>query len=558
MEQPNSASTSPAIERLLENVHVNRRNMLRMMAAAGVLGPVSGRFATSALAQATPSAFVQATPAGGPKGGEGTLIVSTSGDPLSFNPDFQVDDNGFGPCSNIYNKLVTLNTTYNLMPDLASAWEVAADGLTIAFHLVSGVTWHDGTPFTSADVKYTIEQIVSNASASASSLLSAIDTVDAPDDLTVVFNLKQPSASLLAFLGWYGTFILPAHIYEGTDWTTNPANQSPIGTGPFKFNNYSAGSSIELDANLDYWGAGPYVDKLVYSIIPDANTSLQAFLNGETDVKGDALPLTEVPNVEGTQGVQIATLSIPSYYYFGFKVDGQYTSDPEVRKAISQAIDREQIIKTALGGYGDVAKTYYPPQISWAANTEPDAAVPSYDPDAAKAVLDAKFPLNGDFRFKLVCPYFTASPEYGDIATVVKEQLKAVGIDIELVALEIGAWNDRLSSGDFDISILAGLQGPDPDNLKIRVGTGGSVNFWHYSNPQIDQLLNEGGALPTPEERAPKYWEVQQIMAQEVPVAPIATVVLFYPYADTVTGLPFGDAIDTASLNCYNLAHRAS
>lgn len=552
MEKRDVELRASFFEALLNDRHLDRRSLLKMAAAAGIAAPAASFLVGGASAQSTPSAPSTQ------KGGEGTLIISTSGDPLSFNPDFQLDDNGFVPSSNIYNKVVTLDHSYSVLPDLAQAWEISEDGLTITFHLVETAKWHDGTPLTSADVKYTIEMIVATASSSAASLLSAIESVDAVDDFTAVFHLKQPSASLLPFLGWYGTFILPAHIYEGTDWATNPANQSPIGTGPYKFGSYEAGTRIELDANLEYWGEGPFTDKLVFSIIPDANTALQAFLNGETDVMLNNPPLTEVTNIEATDGVLVKALSLPSYYYFGFNVTGQYTSDPEVRKAISQSLDRDQIVKTALGGYGDVAKTYYPPQIAWAANTDADAAVPAYDPEAAKAVLDAKFPVNGDYRFKLVIPYFTASPEYGDICTVAKEQLKAVNIDVELVALEIGAWSERMSSGDFDMGMLAGLQGPDPDNLKIRVGTGGSVNFWNYSNPEVDQLLSEGGTTTDEASRAEKYWAVQKIMATDVPTAPISTLVLFYPYADTLTGLPFVEGIGHTSLNNFSGTHIAS
>ncbi|MGH2551864.1 MAG: ABC transporter substrate-binding protein, partial [Thermomicrobiales bacterium] len=346
MEKRNVELRASFFEALLNDRHLDRRSLMKMAAAAGIAAPAASFLVGGVSAQSTPDA--ESTQ----KGGDGTLIVSTSGDPLSFNPDFQIDDNGFAPASNIYNKVVTLDHSYSLLPDLAQTWETSEDGLTITFHLVEGATWHDGTPFTSKDVKYTIDMIVATTSATASGLLSAIETVDAPDDATVIFNLKQPSASLLPFLGWYGTFVLPAHIYEGTDWATNPANQSPIGTGPYKFNSYEAGTRIELDANLEYWGEGPFSDKLVFSIIPDANTALQAFLNGETDVMLNSPPLSEVPSVEATEGVKVTALSLPSYYYFGFNVTGQYTSDPEVRKAISQSIDREQIVKTALGGYG--------------------------------------------------------------------------------------------------------------------------------------------------------------------------------------------------------------
>ncbi len=329
------------------------------------------------------------------KGGDGTLIVTVGGDPLTFNPNFQVDDNAFVPACNIYNTLVTLDSSYAILPELAKSWETSEDGLTITFTLVDNATWHDGQPVTSTDVKYTFDTIIANDKRRRrSSFFSSVASIDAPDATTLVLNMKQPSASLISFLGWYGTFILPAHIYDGTDWTTNPANQNPVGSGPFKFVSYSAGASIELEANLDYWGEGPFVDRLVLSIIPDSNTALQSLLNGETDVLTVTPPRSQIATLEQTDGIAVATLPIPSFYYVQMNVNREYTSNLEVRRAISLAINRQQIVDVALGGYSAVATTFYPTEIPWAANTDPDAAVPQYDPEAAKAALDAAgFPL---------------------------------------------------------------------------------------------------------------------------------------------------------------------
>src|SRR5262249_54051453 len=158
-----------------------------------------------------------------------------------------------------------------------------------------------------------------------------------------------------------------------------------------------------------------------------------------------------------------------------------------VRKAISQAIDRKQIVDRALSGFGEVSITFYTTGIPWAANSNADAQVPQYDKAAAAAALDAAgYPSQGRTRMKLALPYFTASQSYIDMAGVVKEQLKAIDIDCELVALEIGAWQDRVTRGEFDVALLNGVQGPDPANLKNRVGTGGGINLWNYSNADID------------------------------------------------------------------------
>lgn len=195
---------------------------------------------------------------------KGTAVLANAGEPKSFQGNFQADDNGWPIHCNIYNSLFSLDNSYNVIPELATGYEVSADGLTITIPLQPLATWHDGKPVTSKDVKYTLEQIVSDKAATASGLIGAISKVDATDDHTAIIHLKQPSASIIGFLSWYGVFILPAHIYEGTDWTTNPANMKPVGSGPFKFVSYKAGASIELEANDRYFGEGPFLEKLVF------------------------------------------------------------------------------------------------------------------------------------------------------------------------------------------------------------------------------------------------------------------------------------------------------
>jgi peptide/nickel transport system substrate-binding protein len=169
-------------EALLHHTPLDRRAFVQRAAALGLAGPAVFRLGGTALAQdATPAASTQ-------KGGEGTLIVTVGGDPLTFNPNFQVDDNAFIPACNIYNTLVTLDSSYAVLPELAKSWETSEDGLKITFTLVDNATWHDGEPVTSADVKYTFDTIIANESATASSLFSAVGTIDAPDTTTLVLN----------------------------------------------------------------------------------------------------------------------------------------------------------------------------------------------------------------------------------------------------------------------------------------------------------------------------------------------------------------------------------
>ncbi len=546
------APTRDAFARLV-GAKMDRRALFAGAATTGAAIALGGSFARVGAQDSTPAGGT------GEKGGSGTLIVSNSGDPLSFNPNFQADDNAFAAVCNIYNSLLSLDGNYAVIPELAQSYEVAEDGLSITFNLAQGVTWHDGTPFTSADVKYTLETIVSNESNVAASLIGAIETVETPDENTAVVRLSAPSSSILAFLSWYGIFILPAHIYEGSDWSTNAANQQPVGTGPFRFVSYSAGQSIELEANLEYWGEGPYLDRLVFQIIPDANTAYQALLNGEIDAQvAPNIPNAEIVNAQDNPDLIVAVKDFPSPLYTGFNLARETFQNADVRRAIAMAINREQIVDTAFGGYSSPATTYYPPAIAWASN--PDATVQPFDVEGANALLDAAgFPLDGETRFALQFVHFNASPQYVDTGIVIQQQLAAIGIDVELVSLEIGAWGDRMDAGDFDMGLIGGFQGPDPANMRIRHGTGGGVNYWGYSNPDFDALLDQGDQAIGEEARAQFYYDAQAMLATDIPTIPLANYTAYTPYSTMVSGVAF-DPNDPAALeqglNRYTLTRR--
>lgn len=533
---------------------LTRRTMLRGSAAATAAMIAGTQFPRAMMAQ-TPAASPAGAPAGEipPKELSGTAIATITGDPQSFNPDTQADDNLFPIASNIYNSLFMLDFDFNVIPDLATGYETAEDGMSVTVMLNPLATWHDGEPVTSADVKYTLEQIVNDPASVAAELIGAIESVDTPDDHTAVLNLSQPSASVIGFLSWYGVFILPAHIYEGTDWLENEANQAPIGSGPFKFVSYDAGSAVELEANTEYFGEGPYLERLIFQIITDPNTAVQALQNGEIDITG--LPNAQVAALEANPEFKVAPQDFPSPFYFGFNTAQAPLDNVDVRRAIGMAIDRDQIVATALSGYGTPENRYYPSVVEWASN--PDATAPAFDVEGANALLDeAGFPLEGDSRFDLELLLFTGWQEAADTATVIKEQLAAIGVNAELVLLEGAAWDERMLAGEFGMGLLGGFQGPDPANLVARWGTGGGLNFWGYSNPEFDELLAQGDAGTSEEERAEIYFEAQAILAEDIPGIPVALQTFYNAFTSRMSGV-WLDGDDPASalvgMNRYTL-----
>ncbi|HHW27140.1 MAG TPA: ABC transporter substrate-binding protein [Firmicutes bacterium] len=467
-----------------------------------------------------------------------TLVVSTYENPGSFNPDWKTDDPAYAINQNIFNKLVTITGNFEIKPDLAKSWEISEDGLTYTFYLEEGVKWHDGVPFTSKDVKYTIEAIQQNKGRMYNEY-SAIESVECPDDYTVVFHLSRPDAALLSFLSWYACFIMPEHIYAGTDWTTNPANQKPIGTGPFKFVSWKPGESIELEANEEYFKGAPEIKKLVFKIIPDSSTALQAFKNGEIDIMGSAPPYSEIAALEQDPKVTVLKKDYPSRYYMGFNFAREPLQDLRVRQAIAMAIDRSEILQKAFQGIGAEAWGFFTPNIAWAYNDK-DLA-PAMDLERAKALLDEagyKPDANG-VRLKLDFVHFT-NAQVADMAAILKEQLKKIGVELNIIQLEMSAWTPRIRQDmNFDLTVTNGFHGPDPHNLYGRIATdGGNRITGTYSNPELDAVLLEAVQVSNQAERAELYKEAQSIMAQDLPIVPLIEVKSVIVYASDITGHP--------------------
>ena len=480
-----------------------------------------------------------------------TLVIAYYGDPIWFNPNAKTDDYGAAMTRNIFNQLVSLDVNYDVIPQLATSWEVSGDEKVYTFHLREGVKWHDGTTFTSKDVKYTLDAIVSNKGAAYDNL-AMIEEVLCPDDMTAVVKLKDPYAPFIPFLAWYGTMIMPAHLYEGTDWNDNPANQEPVGTGPFKFVEWVKGDHITLEKNDDYWGEGPFVDRIVFKIIPDPNTALQAFLNGEADINENRPGFGSLAILEMNPEVEIVVMSSPSRYYVGFNLtdESRPVTNLKVREAMACAIDKQAIVDKVLGGYGGIGEFFYTPAIPWA--IDESITAPDYDPEKADSLLDEAGFTRGDdgWRFEVDLLYFQGA-DWTDMAAVIKENLKEVGIKVNLGEYEIATWIEKvLNAHNYDIALLNGFQGPDPANLTLRVGTGGGLNIMGYSNDTVDYNLTEGAKISDIELRKPYYYAVQAELAKDLPFVPLAEVSYIYVYKTYVEGL-YKDHPGEAGLGSY-------
>lgn len=467
-------------------------------------------------------------PGGEDEGGEGepkyggTFVLNLSGDPKSFNPDGVSDDYNFHISQNLFSRLVHMNINQEILPDLATDWEYTNDGKTVTFHLQENAKWHDGEPVTSADVKWTYDTIISEKGHASSGLTDVI-SIEAPDEHTVVFNLENPSAMFISTLSWYGTYILPKHLYEGTDWLTNPVNMQPIGSGPFKFVSYEPGSSITFEAFEDYFRGRPYLDKLIYTIIPDTNTAYQAFLNGELDNLAGGFPAGAVDKLDGDPNYKMLyndTSAGRDYLTFNFQDEN--FGKKEVREAVALAVNKEQIVEVALKGLG-IPSYYYVP-VAYTNYLNDDARMPERDVEKARQLLESAgytADENG-FYFSCTLDIFTSGSS-PDIATILVENLKEAGINVSINSMEYAAWVDKVKDGqNFEFTLLGGQQSPDISAVSQRVGTGGSMNFTYYSNPQVDELFAQGSMETDQQARYDIYKEIQVYLAEDIPYVPLS------------------------------------
>lgn len=487
---------------------------------------------------------------GEPKKG-GTIVVGIPQDPQSFNPNAKADDVLFDIGQNIFSRLIKLNNKQELVPDLAEDYEVSPDGLEITFHLRKGVKWHDGEDCTSRDVKWTFDQII-NEDGQIKSNLSSVESIEAPDDYTVIFHLTQNDSDLLSYLGWYGCLIMPAHLYEGTDWLDNPANKKPIGTGPFKFVEYKSGVSVTLERNDDYFGQVPYLDKIIYSVIPDSNTALQAFQNGELDILGINPPLSETANLQANENYIVGLNQWPARYQVAFNVKEGKFADPKLRQAVALGVDKDAVIEKALKGAGQRCDTAMVSLYEWALNTED--LYPERDVEKARKLIEeAGYTKDKDgMYFSVELEAWNEIP-YSDIGTVIQDNLREIGIDARLNITEMAAWTDKVwVNHDYEIAILGGFQGPDAGGLSLRFASDGSMNIYEYANEELDQLLAEGRTKVTHEDRKEPYLRAQQILIEDLPMVPLSEMMLVTPYYSYVKGHPLSDeAIDKAGYKEY-------
>lgn len=456
-----------------------------------------------------------------------SMVIGITSDPGTLNGTISSNFVEKIIASNVFSMLIRLDRSFKPVPDLAESWTISDDGLTYTFKLYPNVKWHDGTPFSSADVKYTIDEVILPLHTRGGTYKSVIDKVDTPDANTVVIRLKAPFGPLMNAIG-YDFLILPKHLYQGTDIKTNPYNAKPVGTGPFKFVEWKKGSYVVLEKNKDYFIKGiPYLDRLVFQVIPDAAARVLALESGDIDYLAyQALPSSAVPRLKSNPKLTTSLEgfeALASIEILSFNLDNPVLKDVRVRQAIAYAIDKQPIVEKADYSIGKAATGPISSMTTWA--YEPNVNKYPHNPQrAAKMLDDAGYPVKDGARMTLRLIADSGVELNRKASEILKEQLAQVGIKVDLQMVERNVMLDRVyTKRDFDMQVHGFSTGADPaiDVSRLYVSTNiRPVNFTNasaYRNPQVDALFEQGQKSFKPEERARAYRDVQKLLTDEVP-----------------------------------------
>src|SRR5712692_3130809 len=462
---------------------------------------------------------------GQPKYG-GTLVMVHT-DPDLMNPVATPGWIQFPRMS--FNGLIDYDAQGNIVPGLAASWKISPDNLTYTFQLRPDVKWHDGKPLTGEDVRFTIEKILDPKVGSRLNLyFQSVKEVQVPGPHTVVVKLKEPDPVFLANL-WSG--ILPKHIWEKEDFAKSQYNDIPVGSGPWKVKEWVRGDHMTFEANKDYFGGKPYLDRIIVKVIPDATVAFAALEKGDVDYlpfKGvvGGPPYQLVDRLKQSPNLEVKVYEVSSMQRFFFRNDKPPFKNLKVRQAIAHAIDRRFIIQKLLFGYGQLSNSEVAPAMKEVYNPK----VPQYEYDVAKAnqLLDEAGLRRGADGVRLKTRIYGTPGVRAILSEIMKEQLKAVGIATDIVINEWTTYYNavrqtRTVDGVFTIFSLPSIPDPTteaPRDHSKEIRPGG-FNYLFYSNPRVDVIIEEAQRTLDREKRVRLFQEYQDILARDVPMIPL-------------------------------------
>lgn len=472
-----------------------------------------------------------------------SITMAMGAQPETLDPQVTSATSSFQVARSIYDTLAQVDRDGELVPGLAESWEVSEDGLAWTFHLRDGVTFHDGSPFDSADVKATLERIVSAETASPkASEFATITDVATPDDLTVVLELSAPTPALLASLasGWGA--ILPAEkVAEGHDF-----GNAPVGTGAFKLERWVRDSHIELSRNDAYFAGAPQVEGVTIRFVADSAVQLQGLLAGEFDII-DTPTSPDFDLIEANPSLTLVRAPSGLVNVATLNTRREVLSDPRVRQALNYAVDKETILEVAYGG-GVLVGTFMEAGSPWL----PEDVQPyPYDPERARALLQEAGVPSG-WRVDLVLPQ--AYDEHITAGQMLQGMLGEVGVNAEIRLIEWGVWLAEVYAGahDFDITVIGHTGKLDPTG-RLASYDSADRNYPGFGDPEVTTALHQAAVTPDQDERRELYAQVLRALHDEAPFIYLGTPYTIYAHRSNVDGFWITPLLDSFNFSEVSL-----
>ncbi|MEP1585737.1 MAG: ABC transporter substrate-binding protein [Tateyamaria sp.] len=399
--------------------------------------------------------------------------------------------------SNVFEGLTRFMGDGSVVPGLAKSWEISDDGLTYTFSLRDGVTFHDGTAMDADDVKFTLDRILAEDSANAQkALYAAISSVEMVDPKTVRLTLSEPNGNMLFNLAWGDAVIVAPESIENI-------KQQPIGTGPFKFDSWTQGDSIQISQYADYWGDQPTLTEATFKFISDPTAAFGAMMAEDVDAFVGFPAPENLPQFEADPRFQVLTGSTEGETILSTNNKQAPFDDLRVRQALAHAIDRQAIIDGAMFGFGTPIGTHFAPHNPAYVDLTDLSA---YDPDKARALLaDAGLP--DGFETTLHLPPPSYARRGGEI---IAAQLAEVGIKAEIINVEWAQWLETVFRGkSFGLTIISHTEPMD-------IGVYANPDYYfQYDNPAFQDLIKTLNATTDPDARTKLLVEAETIIAKD-------------------------------------------
>ena len=457
----------------------------------------------------------------------GVLRVHALDSPPSLSMHEEVDAVPARATMGLFNNLVMFdqhvkqNSIQSIVPDLATGWSWSEDGKELTFPLRQGVKWHDGKPFTAADVKCTWDRLTGKSSEKLrldprKSWYRDLAEVTANGDYEVTFHLERPQPAFVALLASGYSVVYPCHV------PPSEMRQHPIGTGPFKFIEFKPNERITLARNRGYWKPDrPYLDGIEFTIIRDVSTAHLAFVAGKLDWIATSIPaLKDVQNQAHEAVCEVTPGGISRNLVLNR--DAPPFDNPDMRRAMALSLDRKAFIDIISDGEGDIGGVMQPlPEGVWGMPPEVLSTLPGYDPDVQKNRSEAREIMNKlgygpDKRLALKVSTRNIPP-FRDPAVILIDQLKEVFIDGELDIVETALWYPKMYRKDYKIGLnLTGSGVDDPDQqLYENYGCGSPRNYTGYCNPELEKLFERQSMEADEGKRKKLVWQIEKKLAED-------------------------------------------